>query len=48
MNCVTVQEVVLAMTLMGVASGYFGFIIGRYLRASGTSEKSAETGSPAV
>ena len=48
MNCVTLQEVVLAMTLMGVASGYFGFIIGRYLRASGPSRKSAETHSSAV
>jgi hypothetical protein len=48
MNCVTVQEVVLAMILMGVASGYFGFIVGRYLRASGTTEKSARTESPAV
>lgn len=41
MNCVTVQEVALALTLMGAACGYFGYILGTYQRASDT-EKSAE------
>lgn len=42
MSPVSFNEVVLAMTLMGVACGYFGFILGRYLRSSGEPEKSAD------